>query len=588
MSLDLRNLDPDTYKTSIKNYLKTQTVFKDYNFEDSNMSVLLDILGHNTYLNTFYKNMIFNESQLDSAVLRTSVVSKAKELNYIPLSRKSSKAKVKITIQATGITSLEIPKGTQFSGRGNLESYIFTTEKSYVAKSSSGTFIFPEVEIYEGSFFTDTYVIDTSLEDQQYIISNDQVDTTSLSVILIEDNGATETIFNQVKNTFGLLPTSNIYFVEGHGEFKYRIVFGQDILGRAPKNNDILILLYRVVNGIDDADDISEFNLDEDIVASVSGVLENIVIETLNSSTGGSERETISSIKFNAPREFSAQESAITETDYKSLILKGFSNKINDVSTYGGEKATPKQYGRVIIALKPNGADTTTETTKGEIYSYIKEYNVGSIRPIIIDGDNFYLKINTTVQFKSSETSLYLSDLESEIYQSIRDYSSESLEKFGGDFRYSKFVKKIDDTDTSVVSNDTSAKLVKRIIPSVNSSQKFLINFGNSISNITSTKFTWIIETVNYPNCYISHDELGNLYVAYSLQSTETIIEKNIGTIDYNSGIVNINKFEISSYTGNFVEVITETKNKDIIMSNEKILNIDDNDVNVSMIEIIV
>lgn len=588
MTINLTNLDPNTYKQSLKTFLKTQTVFKDYNFEDSNMSVLLDILSHNTYLNTFLKNMIFAESQLDSAILRSSVISQAKELNYVPQSRKSSKAVVSILIEASGITSLELPKGTQFSGRGNIESYVFTTEKSYIAKSSNGSFFFPSVEIFEGSYFTDTYIVDTSIENQQFIISNNDVDISSISVVLFENNGATETLFNKATKTYGLNPTSDIYFVEGFDDFKYKINFGQNILGRQPKSNDVVIILYRVTPGINEADDVNTFNMDEDIVSRVNGVLNNITINTLSKSSGGAEREDINSIKFNAPRFFSAQEAAITTEDYKSIILKEFSNNVADVSVYGGEKTVPKQYGKTIVAIKPRGSDTLTNTIKSDIYSYIKEYNVGSILPEIIDGDNFYLKINTEVQFKSSETSIYLSDLEPEIIKSIKKYSEDSLEKFDKDFRYSKFVKTIDDTDTSIVSNDTSVKLVKRIIPKTNTNQKFFINFGNELTGLTTSYFTWVLNLNSYKNCYIS-DKLGILNIVYiNTQNTETILESNIGTIDYTTGYVNINKFNIEMFTGAFVEIMVSTKYKDVIMSNEKILNISDNDITINIIEEIV
>ena len=587
MSINLKVLDPNTYKQSLIDYLKTQTVFKDYNFEDSNINVILDVLSHNTYVNSFYKNMIFNESQLDSCLLRSSAISKAKELNYVPLSKRSSKARIKITIQAENITSLELPKGTQFSGKGNLTSFTFTTNKSYIAKSSSGIFTFPDVEIFEGAYFTDTYIIDSSIEDQKVIVSNKDVDTTSLEVVSIDYNTSETILYKRKETSFDLVPTSEIYFLEGYAEDQYRVVFGQDVLGKQPTNGSSVVLLYRVVSGANGADFISEFSLDEDIVLSSGGILESIQIDTLDSSSGGSNSEDIEDIKFKSPRYFAAQESAVTSTNYKSLILKEFSSNLKDVNVYGGEKHKPKKYGKVIIVLKPNGSDITTQTVKNDIFSFIQDFNVGAVTPIIIDAENFYLKINSTVQYDPSNTSLFLKDINTSIFDSIKTYSNSQLESFGGDFRYSKFMKAIDDKDKSIISNDTEVLLVKRLIPKINSDQKFYINFGNKIVGLTSSLFTWLKDSSPVEDCYLSFMDGDINIVKLDQTQKETTIEKKIGTINLLTGEINITKMTLASFNkiNPYLEVIVSTESKDIIIPEDKILNISDSDITINIIK---
>lgn len=592
-TINLTSIDPNTFKDSFRQYLKDQTVFKDYNFDDSNIDQLLTVLGHNTYLNSYYKNMIFSESILAKAQLRSSVVAKANELNYLPQSRQSSVATVNIVINASNINTLDLPKGVQFSGKIGLNTYTFTNDKSYISKSPIGNFYFNNVLIYEGSYLSDTYIVDNTIENQDFIISNSDVDISSISVFVIENNGSTTTEFTRRNNTFGLTPDSQIYFIEGYQDTKYRIVFGDDVLGRYPNNSGVIIITYRTCTGINGADFISNFNLDEDIVTQQGGILNNIEITTINPSFGGGERESAESIKYNAPRFYASQDAAITDVDYKSLLMNQFNVFIKDVNVYGGEKATPKQYGKTIICIKPKYNDITPQFIKDNIFSFLKDYNVGSVIPIMVDADSFYLKVTASVEYNATDSQLYSTDIEKLVLKEIKKYSSNSLEHFNSNFRYSKFGTMIDNSDPSIISNNTDVVLCKRLYPKINTTQKFYIEIGNQIlldpndPVVTSSKFSWIKDDVTTDNCFIADDSTGLLNVyAVNDQGKNILIEKKIGTVNYD-GIVSIQSFNIASYIGPYVEVLVKLRNKNVVINGSKILYIDINDVDLNVIGVV-
>jgi len=581
MALSLIDVDPNTHKENFIEFLKNQTIFKDYNFEDSNINVLLDLLAHNTYLNTFYKNMIYNESQLDTALLRDSVVSQAKELNYTPQSRKSSTAVVNVTIDADNINMIEIPKGTQFSGRSGVSSYTFTTSASVVTKSANKIFEFKNLEIHEGNYLSDVYIVDSQVENQEFIINDPNVDALSISVIVLEDGSTSPTEYTRVSTLYNLNPESTIYFLEGYFSNRYKIIFGNDIFGKKPSNGSKIIISYRSVTGIDSADNIQEFNLDEDVAALNGGILNNITIETVSVSSGGAERETIENIKFNAPRYYAAQERAVSAEDFKSLLLKRFSSDLQSISVYGGENAIPKQYGKTIIAIKPKIGDIIPDFIKNNIYSYIKDFSI--TRPILINSDSIFLQVNSTVKFDPALTSKLPSELESLLYTAIKNYSTTKLEEFDADFRYSKFSTAIDNIEPSIISNSTEIKIVKRLYPKTGISESFLINFENAITGITSTSFTYLNDLLEEnENCYFD-DENGRIRIfKYADDNSKLILNKNAGTIDYSVGEIKINQVIITDVNKR-IDIIGSPVQRDVIASTNKIITIDINDVTVEL-----
>lgn len=599
-SLNLSSLDFDTLKQNFKNYLSTQSVFKDYNFDGSNISVLLDVMTYNTYLNSFYLNMVASEMFLDSAQKLDSVVSHAKELNYTPRSYKSSSANVNFTISANGISSIiSIPKNTLFTGSNANGTFSFVTEQTYTYVSQNSTFQVANLQIYEGVYVNTSFVMDYSNEAQRFVLPNDKIDLDSLTVTVYENNLQNTSSFFRAETLFGLTATSNIFFVQAAQNNQYEILFGDGFLGRKPKNEALIVAQYRVVNG-SDSDGIISFTLDNDLGPINGGIASVGTITVSANSGGGANAESIESIRFYAPRYFATQQRAISSDDYSSIILSKFGGKISDVNIYGGELLEPKQYGRVAVCLKPSGSTITPDYVKNEIANFMLDYISVPSRIIITDPDYFYCAVDTSVQYNKNITTKQPNEIRSVVLNAIRSFSSSNLEKFENDLRYSKFVKSIDDSDISITSNDTDIFMIKRLTPKINFATTYVIQFDNTANYegvtttstnllyrhiITSSSFTYQDEDGNnYPNSYIEDNSAGTLLVYSIINNTYTIINSNIGTIDYNTGLVKINNLRVADYN-NYISIYMRTLNKDIIINKSKVLLIDLNDVTVNVIE---
>jgi len=357
-SISLVSLDFDTNKASLINYYKTQTIFKDYNFVGSNINILVDELSYNTYSNAFYLNMVASEMFMDSAQKYDSVVSHAKELNYLPQSVKSSAANISFTFQTNGISGpFTIPRGALFYGVNSNGSFMFTTSEEKTITSGNTIYSVDTLSIHEGTFLTDSFVIDYEKETQIFTLANKNIDISSLRVNVIEDGGASNTLFLKTDNLYGLNENSNVYFLQAAQDYRYDVVFGDGILGRYPKNGAIVLANYRFSTG-PNADGIDTFSVAEDLGRYNGGTTSNVVVTTLESSSSGGLAEDIDTIKFRAPRYFAAQQRAVTSDDYISLILTNFGNEITDVIIYGGQELEPKLYGRVVVSLISTGSIT--------------------------------------------------------------------------------------------------------------------------------------------------------------------------------------------------------------------------------------
>jgi len=603
-ALQLSSLDFDTLKQNLKTYLSTQSVFKDYNFDGSNINVLLDVMSYNSYLNSFYLNMVASEMFLDSAQKLDSVVSHAKELNYTPRSAKSAEANLYFQVDTSTPSPFTIKKGSMFGGTNANGTYTFVTDKDYSFTSANNTFTIPNLAIYQGKYITDTFIYNVSNEAQRFILSNKNIDTDSITVVVTENN--VNTNFSVATTLFNLTATSNVYFLQAAQNNQYEIVFGDGNFGRIPNNLAILNINYRVTNG-SDADGITSFICNQDLGLMNGGTASvQTPITVIANSSGGANAESIDSIKFAAPRYFATQQRAVASDDYSSLILGNFGGSISDVSVYGGETLEPKQYGKVVVALKPIGGTVSPDYIKTEIISFMKPYIALPNKVIVTDPEYLYCKINTTVQYDKTITTKSSIGLQADILAGIVQYSADHIEKFGNDLRYSKLVAHIDDTDTSITSNDTSINIIKRLTPALNYSSTFSFSFNNAaeieqlspgytkknpLSDepvVTSTAFTYVDTTgTSYPLSYIRDDNFGNLLVYSTINGVFSVLNSTIGTIDYTTGDVKINNL-LTSYYGNYIELYMVPANKDIIVNNNKILLIDPNDVTITMVEKIV
>ena len=612
-SIVLSTLDFDSLKANLKQYLQSQSTFRDYNFEGSNMSVLLDVMSYNTFLNAFYLNMVASEMFLDTAQKYDSVISHAKELNYIPNSAKSSAAEITLNIAASNTGGiLTVPKGTRFSGTNSNGSFIFTTDESTTSLSSTSgnnNFTLANLQIYEGNYFTDTYVMNYNVENQQFLLSNRNADTSSLSVTVLENAGATNTTFKQVGSLFGLNSNSNVYFLQAAQEGLYEIVFGQNLFGKKPLNGAIITMNYRVTAGTS-ADGVTKLSLVSDLGPTNGGTIDSSSVITVSNSSGGSSQESIESVRFAAPRYFATQQRAVTSDDYSSLILSKFGEQISDVLVYGGQESEPKKYGRVIVAVKPSSGTIAPNFVKESITNYLRDLVALPNRVEIEDPDYLYCSVVSKVQYDENTTTRTASEIKTSIFNNIISYSKNNLEKFDNDLRYSKVVSVIDNTDTSIVSNQTDLRLVKRLSPTLNLTEKFSIKTFNQIfytsaiytpnaehtalhtdsyglhsehTSILSSTFTYnSTDGRSYPLSFIEEDQRGNLRV-FSPIGNDLIVTDVIGSVNYATGDITIARLNAAEYN-NYISLYIRTQTRDLIAKQNKILIIDPNDVNVEML----
>lgn len=600
-SINLSSLDFDTLKTNFKEYLKTQSVFRDYNFDGSNISVLLDVMAYNSYLNSFYLNMIGSEMFLDSAQKYESVVSHAKELNYTPRSAHAAVANISFTVATVGVSNkLTIPKGTRFFGYNSNGSYNFVTSASTSYVSSNGTFTVDNLQINQGEYFQDSYVTNYDDETQRYIVSNRNIDTNNLTVTVVENNDVENPIeFTRKETLFNIDSTSEIYFLQGAENNKYEIVFGDGLFGRKPLNGAIVTISYIVTDG-SDGNGVDNFTITSDLSGVNGGTTTVSDITVVESSITGANQESLDSIKFSAPRYFATQQRAVSSDDYASLVAARFGGEVGDVIIYGGQELEPKLYGRVIVCVKPSSSKIAPDYLKNEIINYLQDYIALPNRVKVSDPEYFYIKVESKVQYNSKSGSKNASEIGSSVLDSIVKFSQDHLEKFGNDFRYSRLVTHVDDVDTYITSNDTKVHVLKKITPKLQYATSYDIRFNNPAEQegiydgvaypdervLTSTEFSYIdsSDTV-WPICFIEDDALGNLIVfTYLTTGSKYIINSNIGSIDYSTGRVVITNLKTSNYV-NHITLRLSTLNKDIIASKNMILTIDPEDITVNVIE---
>lgn len=588
-SIVLTSLDFDSYKSSLKSYLKKQDKFKDYDFEGSNMSVLLDVLSYNTYLNSYYLQMVGNEMFLDTAQLRDSVVSHAKELNYLPRSFSSSYATINIQIESSDPSkrSLVMPKGTTFLSRVGDDTFTFTTNQNIVSSSSDSTFTFDNVIIYEGKYLSDSYIMDYSTSNEKFKINNKNVDLSSVSVVVIEDNGSNQIQYSRSVSLLDLDKESPSFFIQPSSNDTYEIVFGDGVIGRKPKNNSVILIEYRTCSG--ELPNGAQTFINSGRIDGES----SITVTTESSADYGAVSESLESIKRNAPRAFTTQERAITAEDYENLLRINFP-EVNAVSAFGGEDAIPPQYGRIFVSVDLNDVDSLPNSKREEYTRFIKSRSCVAMEPIFISPEYTYVGVNSSVKYNINKTGLNPEDIRTLVISSILDYSTDNLNNFNRTLRYSRFIKGIDLADESIISNNTDIRLIKSIVPELNTNQKIFINFKSELYNNSSVSYDEhpinTIHTVqssqftygSQDKCIIEDDGAGILRIVVPQGSVhKTLIE--VGTVNYDTGILNINDLTISSYVGSKLKFYVRPKDKDVMGNQSTILKIIESDVNVTV-----
>jgi hypothetical protein len=583
--LDISQLDFDGIKDNLKTFLSQQDEFTDYNFEGAGMNVLLDVLAYNTHYLGYNANMLANEMYLDSADQRSSVVSLAKQVGYTPKSATSSKATIDVVVNNATGASLTMSRGTKFTTTVDGTSYSFVNNSNISISPIDGVYKFSNLDIYEGTYLNYKYTASSSDEDQRFIIPNDNVDTTTLTVKIQESaSDSTTNTYTLSTGVTGIDSTSKVYFLQEVENGRYEVYFGDGVLGQAVADGNIVILDYITCNR-DEANGASIFTLSDSV-----GGFNNVTITTLNVAEDGDDPETIKSIKYNAPRDYSAQDRAVTAEDYKVLVKSIYANA-QSVQVYGGEDAAIPDYGKVYISIKAKSGSNLTIATKVSLVASLKSYAGASVVPVIIDPETTYIILDTTFKFDSNLTTKDISTLQTNVSTAISIYNVNTLENFTGMFRYSAVTKTIDDSDVSILSNITKVKMYKFITPTLNNGIKYTLSFNNAFYNphsghnssdggiVSSTGFKISGDDTN--EHFLDDDGAGNIRVYYLSGTTRIYTDSTYGTIDYTNGEIILTSANITSISNidgavsTRIRVTVSPDSNDIVPVRNQVLSID-------------
>lgn len=621
--LKVTELDFDLIKTSLKDYLKAQDQFTDYDFEGSAMSILLDTLAYNTHYNAYYTNMISNEMFLDTATLRDSVVSLANQLGYTPSSVSGARATVTMTFSPNDLggydkgqatpssrlgTNVVVPKGSVFTSELNSKTYSFVTIKSHTASPTANSdggfliddtptsevvpYIISDIEIVQGVYASIQYVYNEQMK-QDFIIPNAGVDISTATVVVTDAIGGTSGTVYTLAEDYTLLDSdSNVFFVQEVRNGKYEIYFGDGTIGASPADGNIIDITYVVSEG-DVGNGATIFESDP-IKSPFYGINASTrtyapaVVTTINAA-GGGPRESIDSIKFLAPRNFESQNRAVTAEDYV-VKLKSAYKQLDAVHAWGGEENTPPDYGKVYISIKPKSGYVITATEKEKIKREIlKSRNVLTVEPVLVDPEFIYLVIDAGVKWDSRLTTLTGSTLKVGILDEIIRWGQDNLEQFDTYFRYSNLLRAIGDFNSGVVNTTMAIKLRALVSPAINEARTYTINFANPIyhphaahqGSVTSTSFDYS----GFTSCNLL-DNNGILEIyGHSSSGQNVLVSANAGTVDYKNGTINIVEFQPTNVVGGILSITVVPLDQDIVPDNNQLITIVDSDIILNMFD---
>ena len=594
--LNISELDFEAIKTQFKTYLKSQTQFKDYNFEGSNMSVFLDVLAYNTYQNNFYTNMAVNEMFLDSAVLKNSVMSHAKELNYLPRSRRSARALVDVEITDTSVKdqTITIPAYSDFTTSFQGQQFNFVNDVTYVArKTGTGTFVAEDVEIFEGemlsSFEREGYFIGAD-GILRVILTNENADTDSIEVFV--DAEATEDAnkFIRKDDLFGVGPTDKVFYVEPYYDGRYTVYFGNNVFGLQPEAFEDIRVRYRITSGTE-GNGAFEFNL-----GAVSPTA-TIKCNTKDIAQGGADRETLENIRYFAPKSLQIQERAITTNDYEILLKQNFP-EIDAVAAYGGETLEPPQFGKVAISVYlGEGREGLSQVLAAAYIKFLKEKSPLGIEPIFIASEFIYACVEANVSFNTKITKKSAGEIEANIRNTVQTYNTTYLDDFDTTLRLSKLSSNIDATDESILSNEINVCPYVVYSPALNIASSPSFKFYTKLvkpypfkdSNgfkdykpaVVSGAFSF-----NGVESYFQDDGIGNIQIVTSDVANPQIVKPIAGKVNYETGEINLVDFKVDGYNGSGIKIMATTAADDIKSPAGRIFIILDDDVTINMVEV--
>jgi hypothetical protein len=616
-------LDFDQIKASLKDYLRGQDTFKDYDFEGSTMNILLDVLAYNTHYQAFYANMVANEAFLDSARKRNSVVSLAKHLNYTPRSRKASRVTVNVKYPTAATTAegnmnlnrasagaLVLPRGTRFTSRGQGgETYIFNTLEDYKFEVVSGELVVRNAVLYEGSLRTDSFVVNTKDSSQKFLLSDKNVDIDTIIVRVfasVSDTRGINDSWRRANDITELDGSSNSFFVQETEDGTWEVYFGDGVIGRAMENGNVIRVVYLSSNG-ENANGIGSTDTTQSPSFRSTGSIGYVVSVVTDTngdpqpSFGGEAPESTDSIRFYAPRAYQAQERAVTADDYLAILARDYSLKSDSFLVWGGEENDPPQYGKVFISIKPkNSAKLSISEKQSITRNILGKRNVLTVTPEVVDPEVIYLNITTNVYYNPNSTILSNDEIGSAVRSRIVTFGDENLNMFGSNFRSSKFTTYIDATDPSINSSEVLMTLERRIEPQFNRTLPYTIKFDNALKHpvdgypsiLDSSSFYYLdysSDAASKPTvvAYLDDDGYGNVRIYKLVDSSRVYLISNIGTIDYQTGKVVLKSFAPLGIPDGTVEIKLRVvpDRDDVFVRRNQVLQVNEDVIVVNPIE---
>ena len=568
-AISVTGLDFATIRNNLQTFLEGKPEFTDMNFDDSAIGTLLDLLSYNTFYNSFYTNMALNETFLDTGQLYESVASRAKEIGYLPRSAHGATANVKITFNSAVATELSptltIPKNTVFTTSVNGISYQFVTPTTYSIDANTTNGFADFIQITEGIALQQDFVYSSA--NTSFVLPNDLVDTRSIAVS-VTSSGVAQT-YNRASDLKEVSSTSRVFFVEADREKRYKIAFGDGVIGQKPENNDIVTVDYRVCSGVR-PNGANTFTSS----ATISGETD-YTVTIAERAAGGALEEGIEAVRFNAPRAYETQNRAVTTADYRRIILREFTN-ISAVNVWGGEENDPPVYGKVYATVKPKIGNLISATEKERIKQTLNRYNVQSIDAEFVDPNFLYVRPTISVRYDPNETARTGSQIASLISTKVSEYETNNLNTFEGSFRLSRFLDTIDNAETSIVGSQADIKVERRIQPQLTAKQSYTIQFNRTLYHphaghkyaLSSSSFTY----KNRVGCYFDDDGNGLVRIYYFAENKRIHVEDNAGTINYETGKVVLTNFLPNAYVGSDLSIIVEVDSYNITPVRNQIL----------------
>ena len=609
--VNFANLDFNQIKSTLREYLRNNSNFTDYDFEGSNLSSILDVLAYNTYIASYNANMASNECFIDSATLRENVVALARNIGYTPRSRTASAATISFFVDTDGITpaptSITLNRGPVATSNGAFggESYIFSLLDDVTVPVVNGIASFDLLTIYEGSYLTETYTYSSRNPNQRFLISNVGADSNSIRVRVGTNSSTAKKTYAKQDSLFDIDGDSRVYFLQEVEDERYELIFGDGVFGRALSEGNEIEITYLTTSG-GSSNGVDNFGFNGRMTYVRNGITYTIsqgvsLITTDIASDGGDVIEKVDSIKKFAPRIYASQNRALTANDYETLIPAKIYPETESISVFGGEELIPPQYGKVFISIKPRSGEFLPNLIKENIKRDLKKYAVAGIVPEILDLKYLYLEVTSNIYYNTNQA-LSANEISTIVQNNVEAYADSSeLNKYGARFKYSKFLKIIDDSHEAITSNITSVAMRRDVRAALNTLAEYSIGFGNQFHiarmsgyNIRSSAFrvAGITQNVYIGDIPNTNRENGSLFL-FTLDNpasrNPTIVRRNVGRIDYIKGIVTLNPINIQSTQKvidgqSIIQVVASPQSNDVIGLQDLYLQLD---VNNSVFEVI-